>query len=107
MPWPSEPCIARDCHVTKGNILVLKPFTCHDFLAGFVTPTNAVPLLRTSFPLKPKINRELALGLVQQTGALQFHKEICVEAPELRVDDGKSSKPPKNGRWPNMRMPSL
>ncbi len=25
-------------------------------------------LLRTSSPLKPKINRELTLGLVQQTG---------------------------------------
>ncbi len=29
------------------------------------------PLLRTSSPLNPKINRELALRLVQQTGALQ------------------------------------
>ena len=30
------------------------------------------PLLRTSSPLKLKINRELTLGLVQQTGALHL-----------------------------------
>ena len=30
------------------------------------------PLLRTSSPLNPKINRELTLGLVQQTGAPQL-----------------------------------
>ena len=29
------------------------------------------PLLRTSSPLNPQINRELTLGVVQQTGALQ------------------------------------
>ena len=27
----SAPCIARDCHVTKGNILVPKLFSHHDF----------------------------------------------------------------------------
>ena len=35
--------------------------------AGAQTP----PLLRASSPLKPKINRELTLKVVQQTGALQ------------------------------------
>ncbi len=34
------------------------------------------PLLRTSSPLKPKINRELTLGLAQQTGALQSNRAI-------------------------------
>jgi len=33
--------------------------------------TQAPPLLQTSSPLKPKINKELTFGLVQQTGALQ------------------------------------
>jgi hypothetical protein len=32
------------------------------------------PLLRTSSPLNPRINRELTLRLVQQTGALHRHK---------------------------------
>jgi hypothetical protein len=38
------------------------------------------PLLRTSSPLNPKINRELTLRLVQQTGALQLGKD-----PEISI----------------------
>ena len=34
------------------------------------------PLLRTSSPLKPRINRELTLRLVQQTGARQRHDDL-------------------------------
>jgi hypothetical protein len=36
------------------------------------------PLLRASSPLKPKINRELTLRLVQQTGALHCHGLLTV-----------------------------
>jgi len=35
------------------------------------------PLLRTSSPLKPKINRELTLELVQRTGALHIISGPC------------------------------
>jgi len=36
------------------------------------------PLLRTSSPLKPKINRELTLELVQRTGALHLPHAVIV-----------------------------
>lgn len=36
------------------------------------------PLLRTSSPLDPKINRELTLGLVQQTGAFICTGIVCL-----------------------------
>jgi len=34
------------------------------------------PLLRTSSPLKPKINRGLTFGVVQQTGARHIRKQV-------------------------------
>jgi hypothetical protein len=37
------------------------------------------PLLRTSSPLKPEINRGLTSGLVQQTGALQKDYRVVLE----------------------------
>jgi hypothetical protein len=41
------------------------------------------PLLRTSSPLNPKINRELTSGLVQQTGAL--HQAITLVTVWVQV----------------------
>ncbi len=49
--------------------------------------TQSRPLLRTSSPLKTKINGELTSRLVQQTGALQPPPEIA-----LNSDDYSSAK---------------
>ena len=42
------------------------------------------PLLRTSSPLKPKINRGLTFGVVQQMGARHWHRwdaQTCHKNP--------------------------
>jgi len=44
------------------------------------------PLLRTSSPLKPKINRGLTFGLVQQTGAHQSHTSALQRLRVLRSE---------------------
>lgn len=67
------------------------------------------PLLRTSSPLKPKINRELTSELVQQTGALQDsrrrHAPPCTRRCSKRIHI--SSNAPLFLKWGSRNRDSL
>ena len=61
------------------------------YIAGSEAGAQTPPLLRASSPLKPKINRELTLRLVQRTGALQPLSHIA-SSERTHVNSNESNR---------------